>query len=727
MELGNFFKVLSRHKLTLIIIPLLTVILTYFLVRNQPDTYISDTQIATGLVDQTQTATPTTTGTAAGTGSPDQINQDFDNLIEIMKSKKILNQVSYLLMIHDLTSAQPYEKPSKIFLQLNKAARAHALFVYTDFYNNHTALSLFNGDQNGLHTLMRSMGYDDESLLKTLNIYRAQSSDFIDIEYSSSNPDMAAYIVNSLAHEFITYYTSIVKDNQRKELAFLAGLVASKKDTLNARINNLRIFKVKNNILDIAEESRAVYTQIGDYQGHLDQAQRDAISAEAAIKNIESQLKPTNRKNLGNLLIPVNQSIVNITEQMKTLNERYLASNFNSTYKTRIDSLQRIVDEKITQSSDKGVVSPASTQQNLIQERITLQLQYVLAKSTIGSLQEGLKELNNKLNSIVPNQAVVAQNESAIDIAQKEYLDILNKYNQAGLDANYTGKLKQLEEAMPGAAQPSKKMVLVVLSGIVSFVFCVLVLFILYFFDNTVKTPDELANKTGAPVLGHLNLLSGQAIDLTKVWMDNSPDTETYNFKNLMQSLRYEVDAEMGKNKLLLINSLADGEGKTFVATNLAYAYSLINKKVLLIDGNFHKPGITQSVKSKLFIEDYLNGTSPDFTNLSHSKITVFSNKGGDGSLLELNAENTIKEKFDQLKHSFDVIIIETSSLSTLHKSKEWNKFADKILSIFESGKSITDAQKANVEYMKSLDGKFMGWVLNVANKSNNMAEVVKE
>ncbi|WP_179414211.1 exopolysaccharide transport family protein [Mucilaginibacter sp. E4BP6] len=713
MELGDFFKVLSRHKLTLIIVPIIAIIITYFLVRNQPSVYTSQTQIATGLVDKTQTVLSDN-----ATAEQSVIAQDFDNLIEILRSKRITEQVSYQLMIHDLTSPAPFRPPSKLFLQLNQAAREHALAVYTDFYNNRKELSLFNPDQNGLHRLLSSMKYDDESLLTNLNIYRAQSSDFIDIEYSDDDPQLTAFVVNTLAHEFISYYSFIVKDNQHKAVTFLGKLVEAKRDTLDSKIGQLKNYKIQNRILSIPEQSTALYSQLADYETHLEQAQRDAVSTEAAIRNIDNQFKPGQRKYVESLLQPVNQSLVSTTDQLKTLNEKYIESNFDNVYKVQIDSLQQIISERIGQSSDKYLVSPLSTQQSLIQERLTLQVQYDLAKNSIGSIQQALNRVNAQLDAIVPHEAVVQQDESAIDVAQKEYLDILNKYNQTSLDASYSGdQLKQLDTAMPGIISPSKKMLLVILSGLISFVACIIIFFILYFIDDTIKTPEELANKTGVPVLGYLNLLSTSTIDLRQVWNDPNPNQETYQFRNLLQSVRFEVDTELGPNKVLLINSLSNGEGKTFLATNLAYAYSMVNKKVLLIDGNFHHPGITHSVKSKSYIEDYFKGTIPDFNEYNLSKITVMSNKGGDGSLLEVNNEKIIRDKFEKLKNVFDIIIIEASSLNTLNKSKEWNKFTDKILTIFEAGNRLRDHEMKHIDYLKSLNGKFMGWVLNVVNK----------
>jgi succinoglycan biosynthesis transport protein ExoP len=94
MELGNFLKVLYRHKFTLIIVPILTVIIAYFLVRNQPDQYTSQSQIATGIVDKTQQAL-----SDPASEQQSEITQDFDNLLEIIRSKKILDQVSYQINV----------------------------------------------------------------------------------------------------------------------------------------------------------------------------------------------------------------------------------------------------------------------------------------------------------------------------------------------------------------------------------------------------------------------------------------------------------------------------------------------------------------------------------------------------------------------------------------------------------------------------------------------------
>lgn len=711
MDIGNFFKLLIKNKYTLIAIPLVAIIITYFLVRNQPDVFSSQAQIATGIVDQTQKSL---TGELL---QDSRISQEFSNIIELIRSKKMLDQVSYQLMIHDLKSASPYRKPSKLLSSLNGDAKKHALDVYTDFYNKKKSLSLFNKDQRGLYELMSSMKYDDQSLLKVLTIYRTDNSDFIVVQADTDNPELAALIVNDLCKEAIDYYNQLVKQNQRKAVNFLADLLKAKQDSLNQRMENLKQYKIKNHVFNLNEQARSLYGEIADFETKLDQAKKDAVAYGQAVKNIDSQFDPNDRKYIESALVKINQDIVNSRSQLQSLNNKYVQSGFNSRYKQQIDSLNHRLTSQINQSSDKYITSPLTSKQNLINEKLTMQIQGDIAKNSISSMQNQLEALNQRLYTLVPHEAVIQADESAITVASQEYLEILQKYNQTSLESNFTARLNQVQEAMPGMAQPSKKMLLVILSGMISFVFCVAVFFVLFLLDTTLKNPRELANKSKTPVLGYLNLLQNRVIDLNKVWNDRDSDSDVALFRNLLQSVRFEIDSELKGDKVLLINSIKKGEGKTYLAMNLAYAYAAINKKVLVIDGNFINAGITEITRPKNYIEDYLKGTVEVNALQSGSKINVIGNRGGGISPLEIADSNQITQQLDRLKQVFDVIIIESSPLDTLNRSKEWLLMVDRIITVFEAGQSFKSFQQLNLEYLKSFGNKFLGWVMNMVTK----------
>lgn len=708
MDLGNFFKLLVKQKLALIIIPLITIIISFFLVRNLPNVYQSESPLATGLVDQTQQILNNNESTQES-----QINQEFSNLIEMMHLKKVFNQVSYKLILHDLTSDQPFRTSSKDIENLNPNARQHAIQIYTERYNENKPLSLFSQDEKGLQNVITSMGYDYGSLNNKTNIYRSQNSDFITVGFESENPQLSAFVTNTLIDEFIKFYSLQVRTNQIKAKNFLNNLLKQKRVSLDQKLNGLKNYKIENRVLNLNEQAKSLYGQIADYESKKEQTEKDVVAYIGAIGGINTKFNPRDRRYIEGTLTHLNQDILSTKTKLRNLNDQYIQSNFEEEYPPRIDSLQNILTSQINSLSDKYIFNPLLAKESLIQQKLTLEISLDLAKYSIKSLNAELKRLNTKFDKLVPFEAVIQSYESDIDVAGKEYLEILQKFNQTTMESDFSINLRQVELAVPEKAQPSKKMLLVILSGIISFIFCVVVLFVIFFLDNSIKQPKELANRTSLPVLGHLNLINASTLDLKQLWSNSNESPQMLKFKDLLRSIRFEVDEELRGNKVLVINSMRQHEGKTLFALSLSYAYTMINKKVLLIDGNFSNPGISKAINSKTYINDYLNGKLKSFGKDTESLISVLGNPGGDLSLLEITSQEIIRERFNRLKADFDIIIIEASSLDTLNKSKEWILFADKIVTVFEANQNITLAKKQYIDYLSTNNEKFIGWILN--------------
>lgn len=460
------------------------------------------------------------------------------------------------------------------------------------------------------------------------------------------------------------------------------------------------------------------FNEIASNQDKLLQAQKDIQSYKGAIDGIDKKFDPADRKYIDASIAKMNQAVMSTQERLHLLNDQYVRSGFDPKVKASVDSMQNVLNAAINQTSDKYITNPLIGKESLVQEKMGLEVNYDLARYSIRAITEQLDRLNAQFKKLVPLDATVKTYDFAIDIASKEYQDVLYKYNQTNLQANSgANKLLQVELATPEVAQPSKKMLLVILSGIISFGFCIVVLFLLFYFDESIKSPLSLANKTGLPVLGYLNLISGSAIDLRKLW-DVEHRDRMQQFKDLLRSIRFEIDQELQGDKVLAITSLCDGEGKTLLSISLAYSYSMINKKVLLIDGNFNNPTISKTIHPKMYVEDV-------FRNAEHNEplnsgISVLGNRGGDITLLEIGNEKYIQDKFNELKQIYDVILIETPPVDAMNKSKEWLLFANKAIAVFESGGNVNNGQKkAYITYLKNMESKFAGWVLNKVPAAN--------
>ncbi len=709
-ELKKFIGLLKANMLILIVVPLATIIITYFLVRNQPNSYISQAQIATGIVDEIQQSQQQSLFNQS-LPQGEQIKQKFSNLIAMMRMKNTLDQVSYALILHDLLAPTPFKKPSSLLKTLNKAARSHAIKVFTEKYNMVQSLNLNSSDQRGLFEVIKSMKYDSKSIDEKLIVNRSGDSDFLIIEFESEDPELSAFVVNTLSNQFVKNYSAFVKVNKVKANNLLAELLAQKSDTLTKRMSALRTYKIANRVLNLDEQSKQLYTRIIQYEDKKQEAIQNTSSFAGAVNEIDKKFDPNERKYLEAIVSKVNQQIISTKDELNQLYDRYYKSDFEDRYKNSIDSLQLILTERISKASDQYITNPLASKQSLIQQKMDLEIKLDLSRFSIHSLETELDKLNSSFDKLVPREADVQTMEMEIDIATKEYTDILNKYNQSSLEANFSVNIRVVQLAMPGIAQPSKKVLLVILSGIISFLICMVVFFGIYFFDKRVYSSKELANSTGYPVLASFNELS-RSFNLKNVWENDDQNKSFQTFKNELRSLRYEIESEI-KDKIILVSSSGKSEGKTFLSLSLAYAYKMSDHKVLLIDANSSISPSTSGSSDLVNLDDFLKGDYVfDKNTLTAGEVVRMSTFGDDRSLLELSGYSNIKDRLSAAKEVFDIIIIEVGAVDNINQSKEWMLFCDGIIAVFKYGSTLNEEKITYINYLKNT-GLFRGWIMN--------------
>jgi succinoglycan biosynthesis transport protein ExoP len=720
-EIKKFIDLLLRYKFALITIPLITVMVTFYIVRNLPDVYPAQAQIATGIVDETQQMALS----EASSLQESRINQKFVNMVQVMQSKSMLDLVSYKLIIHDLTS-KPFREPSELLSTLNLEAKKHALSVFKEKYRKKEGLNLRNDDEEGLHRILGSMGYDELSLKWDMLVYRAGTTDFIFIDFQSENSELSAFVVNTLSNEFTDYYTVLVKENQRSSVNFLKNLLKIKSDTLQSRISGLREYKIQNRILNLTEQSSQIYSQTADYEQKMLQAEKDIVSLKGTIASIDKMFDPKDRRYMESTFTNINQKIIGTKAEMNALQDKYIKNDFDEKYKISIDSLQKVMSAQINTMSDKYTDNPLNSKTLLIQKKLDLQIELDRTVYGLNSLKKQLNVMSDKFEMLVPHEAVIQSFERDIQTGSEEYQDLLAQYNKVTMEAEFPVKLRQAQIAMPGLPLPSKKMLLVIISGILSGVFCVIILFVIFFLDNRIRVPGDLVLITKAPVLGYLNLVGKSTLDLKGIWKNLHGTAEMREFKKQLRSTRFEVNRELAqtseRGQILSITSITEGEGKTLISACIAYTYVMVNKKVLLIDGNFDSPSITKNSNTKLFLEDYLHNGDLEGINFN-TGIMVMGNRGGDKSLLEVSDEETILQRLEQLRSHFDIILVETPPLDALNKAKEWILFTDKTVSVFEADQTINEMKKQHINYLTNLNGQFIGWILNKVKQQGKIEE----
>ena len=141
-------------------------------------------------------------------------------------------------------------------------------------------------------------------------------------------------------------------------------------------------------------------------------------------------------------------------------------------------------------------------------------------------------------------------------------------------------------------------------------------------------------------------------------------------FRRLRYALKDILKTADKKN--LLITSSISGEGKSYIATNLAISFSLTGKKVLLVDLDLHnsslgmifnstdKKGVTDVLLGNASVDELLNAV-PGYDNLYFLPSGTPHNEPS--GLLE--NQRTI-EMFTYLEHKYDLLIIDSPPVALL-------------------------------------------------------------
>ena len=742
LNLKEFIKYLSKFKWLVILIPIICAVVTYFLVKRLPQNYTSQALISTGITIRADRA-----NLLGDDNSSDytKVNQQFSNLIEMMKSRKVLNKLSLKLILHDLKdSSHAFTEPSKIIQSLTADEKKKAIIEYEKKYLENVSVLLNDNGAIKLYDILTSMSYDEASLNKNLYISRNGESDFIKVAYMSHNPELSVYVVNNLANDFIYYYTSLIMTGQKKSLAILDTILNQKQTEMQRKATELssssaNVVASAAGAMSAQKRSDILLQQITEAKTQRAQMVRSISSIEAAIDDLNKKLGGTGGYVPQQDAFKDNSEILNIDNQLSEANRRYVNNNFNPRDKVAIDSLTNIKTRLIARSAGNSTGNSVLIKQNLLSQKMRLENDLASAKSMLATIDNQLASLGPEPNiSVAPGATIDGSQQIVMQDAQisaREYADAQAQYDQILLTAKAGTKLGLAETGIVGPPEKSKNYLYVGMSGVSSFMICLLTLLLIFMLNRNIDTTEQLANITNQKVLGALNYLSPENRDLRDIWHNNVQNIETVTYKDMLRSLRFELlDTLKNGHNVLGITSVNDEVGKSFLAGSLSYAFALMSKNVLLItDENMTMMNLVSNAKSKGRTDNSTNNNDAppqEFESFLVKKeiqvedrITILNRNPENSSLLELRGNANIAAGFEILRNTFDIIIIDLNSAKEIHKLKEWLMYCDNNIAVFESGDKFSETGLAFTKFLSMHPG-FMGWVLNKVKMDKSLTKV---
>lgn len=730
MDILVLAKQVLRRWWIMVTVPVIAAIAAYLFTSNKPPLYKAVAQIATGYV------TPDEFKLTEGQFNPRDADIKFSNLFTKLNSGQLFNLVSYRLILHDLENPdQSFRSPDPGTLQVStdewRVAR-------TEFARKLAQMDPFVSSDSLYGTMRKYLDayrYEFSYLRAGLGAQRVQNTDFIQVEFTSENPNLSAFAANAYCEEAIRFNNALKIEKTGESVEFLNQLVISKKRDLDEKMETLRVFKSNNGMLDAKDESQITLTQMRDLEVRRDLIQSKIHGLELTIKRLQADITSFSSQSPNEN----NQKIVDLRSRINNMNERYISGG--STNKALLDSLNGSREElrRVLNVANNQVVPNQSqtlftSQSKLKDAEIELQVE----KASLTQVDVKLRQLQYSVSGLTTRESQISAIQNEVDLASKEYLETVNKYNDARSRLLTSNSLRQAVIAAPPVNPlPTKQWLIVGLSGFTSLAICAFLLVLIEVLDLSVRTPEKFAWTVGLPLLGMVNRVDIKTFNVKNYFNQPSTDEKVETFKSLLRKLRYEVESLNAQ--IILFTSLKKREGKTFVILSVAYALSLIEKRVLIIDTNFKNNSLSkilnptgekyQTIDSKkarhlLTVGAGGKGEEPKteqfdeaiynlITPTSFNNVFIITNSGGSDSPAEIFSGKNFKNLVAAYSDSFDYIFMEGASVNDYSDTKELIEHVDRVVAVFAAGSSIKSIDKRSIAFLKSIKEKLGGAVLN--------------
>ncbi|MEQ8475989.1 Wzz/FepE/Etk N-terminal domain-containing protein [Fulvivirga sp.] len=747
----NFYYILNLIKKRLwllIIVPIVGAASAFFVLSTLPDKYQSTAQIATGF---TTDESVKLTDERFNIG---KMNQEFNNLIEKLGSEQVVSLVGYNLILHDLKSERPYRnidyKRSEKFSEPTETEKKELIKQFEQKLKDMELLSSFDPEEKRLIEFLKLHKYNSFSLKESgLNIHRVKNTDYIAIDFESENPVLAAFVVNNLCEEFIRYNKQVTSSLSDESVSLLSKLVNEKKDVLDEKNKALSDFKSNNQVLNQKLESDLKLSQISDLEIKRQDEESNIRALRLSIAKGKAKLanQTTSTNN--------NSKVLQLRSRINKLNQLYIeGGSSDEPLKKTIDGLREELQIEMAKlDSDDENVQDKSILEDQVE---SYELELDIAESNLNRINNTLNSLKSQISNLNTKESALDVLTGEVEMASKEYNSALDKYNEYQNKSLVLGNsIRVVKQGQP-ALEPesSHTLVLTGLAGAASFFICVVFLVLLEFVDLRIKTADTFRKMTKLRLAGSINEITNKKLQLNDIFSDSMASQELVMFKQLLRKIRFELESM--KTKAVLVTSTKQGEGKTFFIISLAYSLSLIKKRILIIDTNFKNNGLTKLLivnsdgKKRLRqgnkIKGYLindigkkenrgegeptmmpnnpNDQSQDFDDniifrTAHENIDIIGSHTSANSPMEILAGKDFKTMLEAFKVSYDYILMEGASLNDFPDAKELVEYADVVLPIFSAESVIKQEDKESINYLKNLNGKLMGAVLNKVDNEN--------
>lgn len=505
--------------------------------------------------------------------------------------------------------------------------------------------------------------------LTAFNIPNKQVST-IDMNLITTIPEKGEQVVNKIIE---AYLQASIEDKNKiadSTISFIDKRLVLVSRELNGVEKDIQTFKENNKLADLDEQSKLLVAGTGDYKKQLTDLQIRLNVVESLEQYVDDDTN--NKRVVPSSLVVQDPTFVAIIEKYNSLQLEKARQLLSSTE-----------TNPFIQNIDKQLISlRADLKSNLSSMKKGLEV-------SIKELEGGSQALSQQIRQVPAKERVFLDFSRQQAIRQELYIFLLKKREEAAISKSSNMAIARIVDPAKSEATPfkPKKMPVYVVAFILGAIIPAAILYVIDLLNKRISSKDDILSGTTVGILaeiGHSRERDMIIVDKEKV----SPIVE--QFRSMRTNLQFVLSG--ANEKVILLTSSMGGEGKSFIASNLAMVLALSGKKVILMEMDLRKPkiSINLGLSNTIGFSTYVIGKTSLESIIRpsgfHENFFVMSSGPIPPNPAELLLLDQTTLLFKELRNKFDYIIIDTAPIGLVTDAQLLGRHADATLYLIRQG-----------------------------------------
>ena len=520
MDLFRYIvRFLYKIRWYLVILPLIALVVAWFMTRNMERVYNTNTTIYTGMI--TAYNIEGGTGTAGG-----QSQTNMTNLLLLITTDATIHEVSLRLFARCMMYGNPNKDNNYIsaehYRQLSSSVPAEVKALINHNSENATYANLKAYEKPSADNYLFGLTnyhpwFGINSITGRLKVVQLNRSDIIDIGYAANDAGIAYNTLDILNEVFARQYAQLRYGETNNVIKFFEREVARLYRILTNAEDDLIRYNVEKRIINYGEQTKQLASLDASQKVSDNNLLIDRTTTRALMDYLERQLGDRAK------IIKANKEFTDqVTDisriQSRISNLRLMNSEGGG---TGVESqLELAKAERMLQDATNNVRSlvkdieagTTSTETGVkANDMISRWLEQVLLLEKTKAHESAQDIMRQKLDKEIlyyaPIGATIARKDRHISFIEGNYMEMLKALNAARLRQKNlqmtTATLRVLNPPMfPMNAQPTNRMMILLGAFMLTFMLTAMYFFIIELLDRTLRDRMRSERITKIPVMG---------------------------------------------------------------------------------------------------------------------------------------------------------------------------------------------------------------------------------